>query len=290
MEGMSSAPPRIVDVTHADAPKSFGSPVDAPASPAASARKPALYVATPCFGCMMANVFLLSLMQLQAECNRRGIECFVDFIGNESLVQRARNVLTARFLKNERFTHLLFIDADIGFRPDAVFRLLDADKDIATAVYPKKAYDWSTIEAKLKDGSKEPVHMHGLDYNINLVGGSGRVENGFVKVLDAATGFMMIKRAALERVAEAYKDTLSCVNDLPGNREDPGYVTEYVALFDCMIDPDTRRYLSEDYAFNRRAQAVGIDTWADVATPLCHVGNYVFEGDLRQRFRLVYAG
>lgn len=294
------AAPSIVDVTYAaddtpaDAAPSagFGSPVAAAASPPAK-RKTRLYVATPCYGCMMTTTYLLSLLELQAECVKRGIECFIDFIGNESLVQRARNVFVGRFLKGTS-SHLLFIDADIGFRPDAVFRLLDAGKDIATVVYPKKSYDWDAVATKLADPPatthREPVHMLGLDYNINLVGQSAQVENGFVRVLDAATGFMLITRETLERMADRYRDELTCVNDLPGNRDDPGYVTEYVAVFDCMIDPETRRYLSEDYSFNRRAQAMGIETWVDLASPLCHVGNYVFEGDLRQRFSMVYAG
>jgi hypothetical protein len=145
------------------------------------------------------------------------------------------------------------------------------------------------IQSKLQSGSKEPLHMLGLDFNINIVGGSAPVEKGFVKVLDSATGFMLIRRDTLQTMRDSYADTLSCVNDLPGNREDPAYLTDYVALFDCMIDKDTKRYLSEDYAFVRRAQQLGIEIWADIASPLCHVGNYMFEGDLSQRFSLVYA-
>lgn len=272
----------VVDVT--DLPSIEKSAVAKPES----SSKPRLYVATPCYGCLLSNLFLISLLQLQTECAKRGIECFVDFIGNESLVQRARNVLTGRFLKSEA-THLLFIDADIGFQPETVFRLLDFNKGISTAVYPKKAYDWAMIQSKLKSDSKEPLHMMGLDFNINIVGGSAPVQQGFVKVLDSATGFMLIHRDTLQHMWDSYKETLSCVNDLPGNRDDPGYVTEYVALFDCMIDKDSKRYLSEDYAFVRRAQQLGHEIWADIASPLCHVGNYAFEGDLRQRFSMVYA-
>ena len=250
---------------------------------------PRLYVAAPCYGCMMTTTFMLSLARLQMECGKRGIECAVDLMGNESLVQRARNILTGRFLKSHG-THLLFIDADIGFDPLTVIRLLDADKDIVTAVYPKKAFDWDTIRTKLQDKSEEPVHMAGLDYNINLMGTSASVDNGFIKVLDSATGFMLIRRHVLEALSARFQDSLGCVNDLPGDRNDPMYVKDYVALFDCMIDPDTKRYLSEDFSFVRRAQEAGFDIWADLASTLSHTGTYTFEGDLRQRFRMVYAG
>lgn len=247
-------------------------------------------MATPCYGCKMTVAYLTSLMQLQARCSQRGITCFCDFIGNESLITRARCVLTARFLKSQ-MSHLLFIDADIGFNPDSIFKLLDADKDITTAIYPKKAFNWPEIARKCADPTcKEPLQMMGLDYNLNLTGHTAHAENGLVEALDAATGMMLVKRECMEAMAKHYEKDLLCVNDLPGDRNDPGYPTTYVALFDCMIDPVSRRYLSEDYAFSRRAQAMGYKVHADITVPLCHIGNYTFDGDISQRFQLSYVG
>lgn len=292
-------PPRIVDVTEQPpgpsarvppGPSPPGPSVSPPGLPASAPTRPAvrLYVATPCYACSMTMRYLISLVQLQSECVRRGIQMVVDFTGNESLIPRARNVLCARFLKSD-FTHLLWIDADIGFAPDAVFRLIDSGLGITSGVYPKKSFDWADTDRKLVAGSKEPVESMGLSYNINMAAAETPVENGFVRVLDTATGFLLIRREVLERMADKYRDTLTAVNDLPGDRSDPMYPTEYVALFDCMIDPVSRRYLSEDYAFSRRAQAMGLDVWADITYPLCHVGTAVFEGDIRERFSLVYA-
>jgi hypothetical protein len=48
----------------------------------------------------------------------------------------------AYFLSNPLFTHLFFIDADIGFSPEAAFRLLLCDRDVAGGVYPLKREDW----------------------------------------------------------------------------------------------------------------------------------------------------
>ena len=246
-----------------------------PAAPAAQA--PKIYLATPCFGCQMSVAYLSSVLALQATCAQRGIELMVDFIGNESLVERARNILAARFLVTDA-THLLFIDADIGFRPDSVLRLLGADKDVATAVYPKKSFDWGKVAEKLEAGDKEPVYQMGLDFNINIASAREEVQDGFARVLDSATGFMLIKRGVLERMTAHYRDELQCVNDIMGQS-----VKEYVALFACMIDPRTRRFLSEDYSFCRRYQALGGDIWADLASPLAHIGTNVFAGDIRQR-------
>lgn len=243
-----------------------------------------VYVATPCYSCQMTARYATSLLVLQQACIRFGIQLTVDLMGNESLVPRARNLLTARFLKSSA-THLLFIDADIGFEPQTVMRLCLADKDIACAVYPKKDIDWALVKSKLAAGDAEDVRSAGLDYNINIVPGeSVHVVDGFIPVLDAATGFMCLQRRAVERMVEHFRPTLLCVNDIPGSRE---VVAEYVAIFDCMIDTN-RRYLSEDYAACRRAQEIGLEIWADVASVLSHTGTNLSEGEIMQRFQMTY--
>ena len=160
---------------------------------------PHIYVATPAYGCTLHAAFASSLLQLQGACIRRGIEISVDMIGNESLVQRSRNILTARFLKSPA-THLLFIDADIAFSPEAVLdRLLAADKDVITGVYAKKSINWDAVKTRVKAGEEQAI-MAGLDYNINIKQANVKVENGLVEVLDSATGFMLIKREVIEQV------------------------------------------------------------------------------------------
>jgi len=41
---------------------------------------------------------------------------------------------------SDSFTHLMFIDADIGFRGEAVRRVLESGYDIACGIYPRKDY------------------------------------------------------------------------------------------------------------------------------------------------------
>ena len=245
-----------------------------------------IHICTPCYGCKMRKEFLLSLMQLQGLAGRIGVGVSIDFIGNESLITRGRNILAAKFLKGAG-THLLFIDADIAFDPLTVFRLAAFDKDIVTAVYPKKFIEWELVKAKVRANDSEPVQAMGLDYNINIAGSTAQVTNNFIKVLDSATGFMMITKDALQKVVDHNKDTLSCINDVTSSRD---FVPGYVAVFDTMICPETKRYLSEDYAFCRRAQMVGLEIWADIASPLAHIGAQQLHGDVMQRYELAYKG
>jgi hypothetical protein len=246
-----------------------------------------LHVATPCYDCKMTARYATSIIHLQAQCMQNGIGISMEFLGNESLITRARNVLLGRFLLGEA-THLLFIDADIGFDPVSVFRLLAFDRQnvITTGIYPKKNLDWKRVAESSRNGNtNEPLMSRGLDYNINYTGDKTVPEivlNGFVPVLDAATGFFLISRGLLEKMVDFYRPTLECVNDIQNSMST---LPKYVALFDCLIDEDTRRYLSEDYAFVRRAQkAFGTEIWADTLLPLSHTGSLLFHGDISQRF------
>lgn len=253
------------------------------------ARKIHVYVATPCYACSMTARYATSLMRLQALCLQYGLELSIDLMGNESLIPRGRNIYCGRFLKSKA-THLLFIDSDIAFDPTIVLRMLMHDKDVVAAIYPKKSINWALVKEKLTNGDAEDVRTMGLDYNLNLhldASQNEEIVNGFVRVMDAPTGMMLISRQTLEKLSEHYKDELLCVNDIQGSKDT---VPEYVALFDCMRCPETKRYLSEDFAFCRRAQALGIEIWADLASPLTHTGSMTFDGDIATRFLPTYVG
>ena len=93
-------------------------------------------VATPCFGGGICLDYVLSIINVQRECIGAGMGLDFYFNPGDSLVTRARNDCVAYFLSNELFTHLFWIDADIGFSPEAAFRLLLSDRDIAAGAYP----------------------------------------------------------------------------------------------------------------------------------------------------------
>jgi hypothetical protein len=231
-----------------------------------------LYIGTPAYGCLLNNGYLASLISLRSACVERGVEMLVDFLGNESLIPRARNLIAEKFAQSDA-THLLFIDADVAFHHDAVFSMLEADKDVICSVYPKKLYLWDKWERNLNP--EEPAFQRCLDFNLNIKIGEKPVEREagrYVEVLDAATGFLMIKREVILKMQDAFKDALGCKNDVQGYSVD-----EYVAIFDCMIDPETRRYLSEDYAFCRRWQQLGGKIYADIANVLGHEGTFTFD-------------
>ena len=198
-------------------------------------------------------------------------------MGNESLVQEARNIIAQKFL-NSDCTHLLFIDSDIEWNAQAVVDLLDFNKDVSCCVYPKKAYNWQQFldSYSVGNNSKKAPHSRGLDFNINVLPKYEKIGK-FVKVKDSATGFMLIKKDIMIKIIKQYPE-LVVINDTMDKT-----VKTYCAMFDCMIDPDTGCYLSEDYAFCRRVYKVGGEVWVNTRHNLTHYGTHGFVSDIGNR-------
>jgi hypothetical protein len=250
-------------------------------------QKERIFVATPCYGGALTEPYFRSTVKLLTFCNQHKIPLAFGTIANESLVTRARNVLVAYFLQSN-FTRLLFIDADIEYQVEDIIKLVYHDRDVVVGAYPKKGVNWQRIKDAVVD-QKEQKHddrqiaAFGSDYAINFkfVNRDAKqiaIERGLIKLHDAGTGFMMIKRSAIDKLIEAYPE-LKYNNDLNIGSE---LKDQFYALFDTMIDPKDRRYLSEDYTFCRRWQEIGGDIWLDPSISLNHYGSFCFQGNPAQ--------
>jgi len=238
-----------------------------------------VFVSTPCYGGVCLQQYAESVLRLQRLMASQGIQMMLDTTENESLVHRARNLAVARFYQKTQATHFMFIDADIHFDPESVMRLLKCEHDISVACYPKKCVMFNQAEDSVKSDSTRDLNRVSSSLVMNFKYQNTAVVNGFAEVLDGPTGFMVVKRRVFTQMFERYPE-LRCVNDHQNKDLD-----EYIAVFDCMIDPDTKRYLSEDYAFCRRWQQMGGKIYADVQTVLGHVGNIRFHGTLEDRLK-----
>ena len=241
---------------------------------------PSVFLSTPCYGGLCLEGYAESLIRLQRTCAENGIEIVLDTTENESLVHRARNLSIARFLLENKQDFFMFIDADIHFDPSAVVRLIKSNHDVAVAAYPKKCIMWDSAEQYINSGKEgRDLARVAASLVMNFKYQQTQIKDGFAEVLDGPTGFMLIKRDVFTKMHAKYPE-LNCVNDHQNKDLD-----EYVALFDCMIDPVSRRYLSEDYAFCRRWQQMGGQIYADCMTVLGHVGNIRFQGSLEDRLK-----
>ena len=236
-----------------------------------------IFLSTPCYG-GAANVhYVSSLLRLQDACRARGLGLEVDLSGGEALITRARALAATRFLDETQHSHLLFVDADIGFEPDHVFRLLDADRDLVGGVYPTKQINWDKVRQGARNGMAD-LMASSVGYVVQFIPTPGSKvsvdDEGFGPVASVGAGFMLIRRNVLETVRERFPELSAVVADT-------GQAGRRLALlFETMIDPDTGAYLSEDYAFCRRWRECGGEVFADFKGRLTHTGHTAYSGSL----------
>jgi hypothetical protein len=240
-----------------------------------------LFIGTPCFGGMVTTRYLQSICALLCH-NIPNLNVSIKTVAYESLVTRGRNTIVAAFLDLPAETHLMFIDADIGFSVPQLQRMLNFDQDVVAGMYPLKAIDYDNA-AFQRAAAGEPLQTAQLRYVGTPLSVEDReTRDGFVTAEYAGAGFLMIKRRVLEQMAARYPQThYKTAHNSAVNNPSPNLF----ALFDCMIDPATGHYLSEDYAFCKRWRDLGGTIWLDTQSKLTHVGPHDFVGDARMRFR-----
>ena len=256
--------------------------------PISELQKKKLFVATPMYGGQCTGMYTRSIADLAAICAKYEIPLQLYYLFNESLITRARNYCVDEFLRSDA-THLMFIDSDIGFNPNDVIALLalqsddNSDYDVIGGPYPKKCISWEKIKLAVDKGmaDNDPNNLEKYvgDYVFNPKGGQREIPIGQpVEVMEIGTGFMMIRRATFNKYKEVYPH-LSYKPDhvrtaaFDGSREIHAY-------FDCIIDPVSKRYLSEDYMFCYNVEKMGSKVWLCPWMSMNHVGSYVFGGSL----------
>lgn len=255
-------------------------------------RQKHVFIATPCYGGQIGEPYFRSMLRLSILCNKYEIPFTVSTLANESLITRGRNTLVSFFMENKEATHLFFIDADIEFQPEDLLRMVAYDKPITVGAYPKKAINWESIVNAARNNPEETpntIEGHSSNYVVNFdflkdEQGNPRpqvqIVDNLVRLKDGGTGFMCIRKDTIQKMFERYPDR-KYANDI---NVDNKFEPFMYALFDTMIDPESRRYLSEDYMFCRLWQQMGGEVYLDPRTALNHVGHYTFRGNIRKLF------
>lgn len=233
----------------------------------------AILVGTPCYGGTVTIGYMHSLLNAIDLLRKENIVVQVLTTAHDSLIPRARNHIANEFLRQERYSHLLFIDADIGFSPRTALRFIRADKDVVCGVYPVKGLRVDRLRGVDRSASDAEAMAAALTYTVRIAPDS-RVEDGFARVTHGPTGFMLIKREVLRRMKEAHPELRYANAFVP-----TGQGRENCAFFDTAIDAERGEYLPEDYAFCQRWTALGGEIYADLTSPFTHVGQYAYAGD-----------
>lgn len=242
--------------------------------------KPNVLVGTPMYGGLCNGSYALSMMQMVGVFSGVGVPFQYTHLMNESLITRGRNAIADQFLKSD-CTHLMFIDADIGFEPMDIIKMIWADKDIICGIYPKKEINWVQVhKAVLAGVPPEELHKHTGAFVVNLIDNAKSATgdiNTPLEIANGGTGFMLIKRAVFEKLADVVPEYN---NDVFTSVQDHTQIQPIKEFFDTSIPKDSKRLLSEDYHFCRIARKAGFRIWAAPWAQLSHTGTYIFNGTL----------
>lgn len=250
-------------------------------------QKKKLMIGTPLYGGVCHGHYMKSCINLAIAATQYQLDVrFYNTLQNESLVQRARNMVVDEFLRSD-CTHLLFIDADIAFNYKDVFTLLHLceskyNMGIIGGAYAKKTIAWEKVYQAVKAGKADEnpfeLEKFGADLVFNVLNTDSFDISVPLKVKEIGTGFMMIHRSVFEAHDLAYPEK-TYTPDHARNEHFDGS-RDMMAYFDCVIDPDSKRYLSEDYYFCTMSRKIGIDVWLCPWMVLPHTGTYTFIGNM----------
>lgn len=293
--------------------------------PVEELKKRTLFVGAPMYGGQCSGIFARSISDLTAACTHYGIKLRMFYLFNESLIPRARNYVCDEFMRSGD-SHLMFIDADIGFKAQDVITMLammddDSDFDVVCGGYPKKTISWEKIKQAVDKGvaDENPNVLEKFvgDYVFNPANGSTAMPlDKPSEVLEAGTGFMMIRRKTLEKFQEAYPEQMYKpdhirTENFDGSREICAFFdtpidhkrthlntelelflkenpkASHSDILDFVKDPNggsrtfSKRYLSEDYMFCQWVRNIGLKVWMCPWMELQHMGSMVYGGSLK---------
>ena len=209
-----------------------------------------VHIAMPCYGGMLTESTFMSFIKWANTARQLGIDWTLETMVNESLISRARNTLTAKFLDMPEATHLFFVDADIGWEPWHLLVLLNRDVDVIGGLYPMKTMP--------------------IKWVVNGFEGADEGPDGLQEVSKAGTGFLLMKKHVFEKLnkhpaVKQYKNDIGL---------DPRFDKHLKTYFDTAVRQN--RYYSEDWTFCENWRDIGGKVYVDKRVLLRHSGAYVF--------------
>ena len=211
-------------------------------------------ICMPCYGGNVSEKTTVGLFNLGKTLVREGIDHGILTIANESLITKGRSKMANFFINNTEHEYLFFLDADVGFDPQDVLKLLSHKKELVSGSYPMK-----TIPLKWNFSISQPAKR----------------ENNLIAIDRIGIGFTLIHRSVFHKIREKYGKELKYIPDSNGlNQPSSAEMNNSYYYFSEM--KHSGYFLPEDFSFFMRAKSCGIQPWMDVSINLSHVGSHVF--------------
>ena len=239
-----------------------------------------LFVGTPVHSDVSIH-YMQSMLKFQAECLSRSIHITIDMM-KSSLVTQGRNTLVSHFLSDD-YTHLLFIDSDILFYPNSIFKMIDKDVEVCSIPYPMKLINWDKVFEKNYDipsmtklqkhtsGNKFPVKIKDNEDNVSFT-------NEMIELNYAPTGCLLLKKEVFDKLIKFYPNKIIHQESMVDGKMT--VKPNLYNFFDTHYDEKDKRYYGEDFAFSKLWRDIGGKCYALITEYITHVGEYQYTGRL----------
>ncbi len=233
-------------------------------------------IATPAFGEVFYTPYVQSLFRLMKAFQRRKWDSAFSSIAYADIAE-SRNFLLTRWFDKTDATHLLFIDADMGFPAELVLDMVDFGRPVVGVIYPKRQINLDRVAELATAG--EPAKRaiaRGHDYIVRKKRGVSITSPhaGFMQVDGCGAGVLLIARTAIETMLEkmpTLSDPAAKINSpLTANLDRLIRAFEPVRVNGAL--------LSEDFSFCHRWNACGGEVWVNTAHEIEHIGLHRFKG------------
>lgn len=236
-----------------------------------------ILIATPTHGEMFYTPYVQSIIRLQRLIDRNKWESMFSSICYADLVESRNYLLTHWFDKTDA-SHILFIDADMGFEPTLIADMIDFGKPVTGVIAPKRQIDLkrlAALSAKGEPAERAIARAHDFIFRPARRPGILRSTKGFVEVEGCGAGILLIERSCLKTMLAAIPD----VSDDSAKKHSPlaKDFDRMIRAFDIVTTDGAR--LSEDFSFCHRWRSLcGGEVWANIKHAITHVGLHRYAG------------
>jgi hypothetical protein len=222
-------------------------------------------ICIPAYGQSVSAQTLESVCRTTRRLTRFGIRNELTWFSGADIVE-VRNLFLTSWYDCCEESHMLFVDADMGFAPKLVEDMLEFRKALTGCFYSRRQPVPSIVGAAL-----DPEHK------------TADIVKGFLPAASIGGGVMLIARelvttmlAKMPDVIDALPSVLAKATNLP--------LFRLIRAFDPIHDGSRR--LSEDVSFCQRWRDCGGEIWANVHHRISHVGPF----DYAIRYEGIMAG
>jgi hypothetical protein len=232
-------------------------------------------IATPMYGGFCTSGYTASMIDFMKKYGSNQDIKFEFMYGvGEALVTRARNMCANIFLKSDA-THLLFIDSDIQFVPEQLFKMIQTKNDFVCGIYPKKNIQWDQVKDAVKNGiSVDQLQTAGSEFLVIFDTKIPKTSEGLVEIERAGTGCMMISKKVFETLSD--KVNSFRIESPVNSNVKFGQDEMYKEYFYTSTDPDTKIFLHEDFTFCKMWKETGGKIYGAPWVQLKHIGNHTY--------------